>query len=154
MDLRSLNYFSVVAEEGNFTRAAQRLSMSQPPLSNQIKALEGQSLIVPHRRSRIDEIRSWFRQAGAEPTIIGEHSDYVDVLAMARANVGACIFPQTAPEPMPGVVCRRIVAPSRWARYLLVRKRNASMSELSQTFWDYVGDDLQAHPAAVPNRDG
>lgn len=115
----------------------------------QLKALEGYPLIVPHRRSRIDEIRSWFRLAGAEPAIIGEHSNFVDVLAMARANVGICIFPQTAPEPMPGVVCRRLVEPSRWAKYLLIHKRDASMSELSQAFWDYVRDDLQAYPVTL-----
>lgn len=123
------------------------------PLANQageclrVKELDGQPLIVPHRRSRIDEIRQWFKQAGAEPVIIGEHSNFVDALALAQANVGISIFPQTTPETMPGIVSRQIVDPSRRAQYLLVWKRGASLSELSQTFLDFVTDYLEEHPA-------
>lgn len=51
MDIKQLIYFLTIAEEGNISKAADRLHMAQPPLSQQLKLLEEELEVLLFERN-------------------------------------------------------------------------------------------------------
>src|SRR5579864_2314494 len=68
VDTRLLRYFAVVAAEGNLTRAAERLFVSQPALTKQIKQLESELGVQLFTRSRAGMTLTVAGQALAQTT--------------------------------------------------------------------------------------
>jgi DNA-binding transcriptional LysR family regulator len=68
IDTRLLRYFAAVAAEGNLTRAAEQLFVSQPTLTKQIKQLESQLGVRLFTRSRAGMILTAAGQALADAT--------------------------------------------------------------------------------------
>jgi DNA-binding transcriptional LysR family regulator len=91
VELRHLRYFIAVAEELNFTRAAQRMHMAQPPLSAAIRQLErdiGVDLFVRTTREvRLTDAGHAFL-AGARRTLAEAERAAEDAKRAASGELG------------------------------------------------------------------
>jgi molybdenum-dependent DNA-binding transcriptional regulator ModE len=89
MELRHLRYFIAVAEEGHITRAAERLGMQQPPLSQQIRALERELDVQLLRRlPRGVELTEAGRALLADARAILAHIDHAFTTTRRTARGG------------------------------------------------------------------
>ena len=112
MELRVLNYFLTVVREGNFSRAAEKLHLSQPTLSRQIKDMEdeyGKVLLIrePRRvlltedgellRRRAEEILSLVEKTEGE-LLSNDRSISGDIRIGAGESVNFRLVMQVAKE--------------------------------------------------------
>lgn len=112
MELRVLNYFLTIAREGNFSRAAEKLHLSQPTLSRQIKDMEeeyGKVLLIrePRRvlltddgellRRRAEEILSLVEKTEGE-LLSNDRSISGDIRIGAGESVNFSLIMQVAKE--------------------------------------------------------
>lgn len=101
MEFRHIRYFLAIAEEGNFTRAAQRLGIAQPPLSTQIRDLEaeiGAQLFrrVPHGAELTEAGTAFLAEVAGLPGRFGEAVRAAQRAARGETGVLALGFTGTA----------------------------------------------------------
>jgi DNA-binding transcriptional LysR family regulator len=107
MDIRLLRYFAVLADELHFSRAAARLHISQPPLSQQIRLLEeelGTALFV-RSQHRVELTEAGKTLKEQVPLIFGQFERAIDLTRCAgRGEVGSLeigIISSAMVEPIP-----------------------------------------------------
>ena len=111
-DLRLIRYFVTVADEGNVTRAAERLHISQPSLSAAIQQLEAQLrvelLVRVGRRIEITPAGELLRERGRE---LLEQADAVIDAVRDRHDAGASrLSLGVSPTARYGIAQRLLVA--------------------------------------------
>ncbi len=103
-------------------------------------------LIIPSRRSRLQEITGWFELSGNRPHILCRISNTLNAYMLVEQGVGIAIYPASANDiRTPDSICiRRITDPSVSVSYALIWKKNQNLSHAAEALIRYVRDGMSA----------
>lgn len=103
-------------------------------------------LIIPSRRSRLQEITGWFELSGNRPHILCRISNTLNAYMLVEQGVGIAIYPASANDiRTPDSICiRRITDPSVTVSYALIWKKNQNLSHAAEALIRYVRDGMSA----------
>ncbi|MCW3479065.1 LysR family transcriptional regulator [Neisseriaceae bacterium JH1-16] len=107
MELRHLRYFVAVAEELNFTRAAEKLHIGQPPLSQQIQALEAElgATLFERTRRRVELTHAGARFLPRARAILADAASAAeDARRAAQGEVGELSVGFTSSLPFSSIL--------------------------------------------------
>ncbi|MBV9545111.1 MAG: LysR family transcriptional regulator [Chloroflexi bacterium] len=111
MELRHLRYFVAVASELHFARAAQRLFISQPALSQQLRSLEGElGLKLLERNRRGVRLTPEGEAFLAEASAVVQRADRAVEVARALAEGASGKLRMSYVRTMPGGLPERVVS--------------------------------------------
>ena len=97
-------------------------------------------LIISSRRSREEEIRTWFKDTGKEPHFIVKTAHSSNAVHLVARDIGIAIFTASVAKNIPAdedVVIKKIT-PEKTVKYLLSWNKEKAFSALAGNFIEHV----------------
>jgi len=134
MELRHLRYFLTVCEEMNFTKAAEKLMIAQPPLSRQIRDLEeeiGTPLFIRgHHTLSLTEEGVMFRQYASR--IVGLADRSVDDIRQMHSGLRGTLYVASVEGRAPHII-------ANW-----ISEFSKAYPDVQYSLWNGTSDEVSA----------
>ncbi|MDO4324261.1 MAG: LysR family transcriptional regulator [Lachnospiraceae bacterium] len=119
---------------------AQHPLAQEPGSSIELKKLAPYDLIIPSRKSRLQEISRWFEMSGTQPVVRCRIAHMMNAYELTEQGVGITLYPAAAGEMSErrNICIKKIVDPEVTASYVLIWNKNRQLPLVAREFLDYV----------------